>query len=77
VVFGDDGAVRYLIAKPLSEHAASKQGKEVRSLATIRKLIGELDDEDYEMPWRDAVFLERRMIERANFAALDRRGKGR
>lgn len=29
------------------------------------------------MIWHDDVFLQRRMIERANFAALDRQGKAR
>jgi hypothetical protein len=77
VVFGDDGAVRYLIAKPLSEEDAKKRGKRLRSLATIKEYIDALDDEDREMIWRDDVFLQRRMIERANFAALDRQGKAR
>jgi hypothetical protein len=77
VVFGEDGAVRYLIAKPLSEEDAKKRGKRLRSLATIKEYIDALDDEDREMIWRDDVFLQRRMIERANFAALDRQGKAR
>lgn len=46
MVFGDDGAVRYLIAKPLSEEDVKKRGKRLRSLATIKEHIETLDDED-------------------------------
>jgi hypothetical protein len=77
VIFSQEGDVRYVIAKPLSEVAATKRGRKLRSLISIKEHIEELDAEDREMIWRDELFMERRMLERANFAVLDRRGRRR
>jgi hypothetical protein len=74
VVFSQSGDVRYVIAKPLAMIDAVQRGRKVRSLETIRQYISDLDDHDLDLAWRDERFHERRMVERANFALLDRRG---
>jgi len=73
VIFSQTGHVRFLIAKPLAEEPGKgPQGNEVRSVKGIRDFIREMDLEDEVLAWQDAAYLEQRMVERSNFALLDR-----
>jgi hypothetical protein len=76
VIFGQHGEVRYVIDKPLHEEATFEAGRELRSLAMIERHVAALDVADEDSVWRDPAYFERRMVERANFAMLDR-GRGR
>jgi len=67
VIFDQQGDVRHVISKPLFDDGPAS----VRSLKTIANHIASLDDGDDGMPWRSVAALERRMIERSNFAVLD------
>jgi len=73
VVFSQNGRVRYLISKPLAEEPApGRHGVVVRNIKAIQRFINEIDLEDDVLTWQDGAYLERRMVERANFALLDR-----
>jgi hypothetical protein len=68
VIFDQRGRVRYVISKPLPD----KGGSNVRSLETIARHVASLDETDAGLVWHDADSFARRMIERSNFAMLDR-----
>jgi len=73
VVFSQTGQVRYLIAKPLADEPRSgRHGIAMRNVKGIQDFIKQIDLEDEILDWQDAAYLERRMIERSNFALLDR-----
>jgi len=73
VVFSQSGQVRYLISKPLAEEPrVGRHGIVVRNVKKIQDFIKQIDLEDEVLAWQDAAYLERRMIERSNFALLDR-----
>jgi hypothetical protein len=72
VIFKQNGEVRYVIPKPLREAQAFEGGREVRSMAMIQRFVDRLDIDDADAVWRDADYAKTRMIERANFAMLDR-----
>lgn len=73
VVFSQSGQVRYLIAKPLAdEPRAGRHGIVVRNVKGILEFIKQIDLEDEVLAWQDSDYLERRMLERSNFALLDR-----
>jgi len=72
VIFSERGEVRYLVAKPLPEEPVVQRGVESRSVKGIREFIEQADENDDLLLWRDTSYLDRRMLERANFAALHR-----
>lgn len=72
VVFSQSGKVRFVIPKPLKEDAEIRDGVPVRNLKAIEEFIQSVDNADESLLWRDTSYLERRMVERANFALLDR-----
>ena len=73
VVFSQSGQVRYLISKPLAdEPRPGRHGIVVRNVKGIQDFIKQIDLEDEVLAWQDAAYLERRMVERSNFALLDR-----
>ena len=72
VVFSQSGKVRFVIPKPLKEEAETRDGVPVRNLKAIEEFIQSVDSADESLLWRDTSYLERRMVERANFALLDR-----
>lgn len=73
VVFSQSGQVRYLISKPLAEEPRSgRQGIVVRNVKGIQDFIKQIDLEDEVLAWQDSAYLDRRMLERSNFALLDR-----
>ena len=73
VIFDQQGNVRYVIAKPLPDQAPRK----ARSLAAIADYVGQLDEADDFGDWRDQAAFAQRMVERSNFAMLDRPGSRR
>lgn len=73
VIFSQSGQVRYLIAKPLAEEPlVGRRGITVRNVRAIQDFIKQIDLEDEVLTWQDTAYLDRRMIERSNFAMLDR-----
>lgn len=73
VIFKQTGKVGYVITKPLHLEEKIEAGRELRSLAMIQRHVRSLDDDDDEAMWRDPAYFKVRMLERANFAMLDRR----
>jgi hypothetical protein len=67
VIFNQQGQVRFVIAKPLTDMDAPR----ARSLKKIADHVAALDEEDLDAIWRDSEYFTRRMIERANFAIMD------
>lgn len=72
IVFSQSGAVRYLISKPLALDGGAATGSFARSVQSMEAFVTELDLDDEVMLWKDRDSLDRRMLERANFAVLDR-----
>jgi hypothetical protein len=72
VVFSQSGKARFVIPKPLKEEAETRNGVPLRSLKGIEEFIQKVDGADESLLWRDSSYMERRMVERANFALLDR-----
>lgn len=72
VVFSQSGSVRHLIPKPLKEEDRTRHGAPIRSVPDIKRFVAQMDSEDDILLWREATYLDRRMVERANFALLDK-----
>jgi hypothetical protein len=72
VVFGPDGAVRYVIAKPLPSPAAKPEVSEEANMREqrFRRYIAETDAADPRMAWGDAAYREKRMKLRMDLRTL-------
>jgi hypothetical protein len=77
VVASSDGAVRYVIAKPLESGAATADRREQARLRRERQygFVADCDGRDALRPWcADERDLRRRMLRMYNFASLHSRG---
>ncbi len=74
-VFGSDGTVRYVAAKPLPGghlSGATQQELAETRVQSFRSYVRDLDERDAVQIWSDQGYRDRRMAERANFAAAHR-----
>lgn len=72
VIFGSDGAVRYIASKPMNN---SRLPKELNDAALARRkatasFVEDMDARDPNMPFADADYISNRMKLRARFRAL-------